>query len=66
MNNALIRAFLESSLVNAQAHKAVEGCREPRPTYNGGRLAQDIKMLLKLMEIDSPRNIDFTNVDPEI
>ena len=52
MNNALIRTFLESSLVNAQARMpASNNQREGRPTYNGDRLAQDVKTLLKLMEV---------------
>ena len=54
MNNALIRTFLVSSLVNAQARMPVlllHGVEVAgRPTHNGDRLAQDIKTLLKLME----------------
>jgi hypothetical protein len=56
MNNDLIRAFLESSLVNAQARmpaKMMEwGMMEGRPTHNGDKLAQDVKTLLKLMTIE--------------
>jgi hypothetical protein len=52
MNDTLIRTFLEASLVNAQARvPASDNQREGRPTHNGDRLAQDIKTLLKLMEL---------------
>jgi len=60
MNNTLIRAFLESSLVNAQARMPVlllHGVEvEGRPTHNGDRLAQDVKTLLKCMELEGNKN----------